>query len=393
MPDDRVAGFTETPLSRAQALSPLVAAAADAIEAGRRLTEPVVAALHAAGLFRLLMPRSVDGAEVSPLVFLDVVEVLAAADASTAWCVSQTSICSMAAALLEHEDARALFAEPGSLLAWGFAPDVRAMPEGDGYRISGTWAFGSGTHHATSLGGTCTLTDAEGTPLRDEAGKPVTRMLLFPAEAATMRDVWQVMGLRGTASDAYTVADLLVPASHVIRLGDPARPHAPGPLYRLPHDSLWSSGFATIGLASAGAMLESLQAAAREKTPRGFKQKLAETAAVQALVAQCDARLKSARLLLRQAMSVLWAEAQGGAVALPARMAMRLAASHAIDQAEWVASACYRAMGTTAVFQAQPFERRFRDVHMVTQHAHGRHSHYETVGQFMLGLTPDLAFL
>jgi alkylation response protein AidB-like acyl-CoA dehydrogenase len=390
----RRAAAGDDPLARAQRLSPLIAAEADAIEQQRRLTEPVVAALHAAGLFRLLMPVSVGGEEVDPIRFLHVVETIAEADASTAWCLSQTSICSMAASLLELDVARRIFADRQAILAWGFAPDARAVASGDGYRVTGKWAFGSGTRHASWLGGPSTLLDADGAPQRDASGKPVMRMMLFPAAAAEMTDIWQVMGLRGTASDAYAVSGLHVPAACSVRLGDAPQPHAPGALYLLPFDLMWASGFATIALGIARAMLQALIAAAREKTPRGFKRPLAETAAVQAMVAQADARLRSARLFLFASLEEIWAGLpRSRAVALDQRMTIRLAASHAIDAAEWVSGACYRAVGTTAVFANQPFERRFRDIHMVTQHAHGRHAHYETVGQFMLGLTPDLAFL
>jgi indole-3-acetate monooxygenase len=58
-----------------------------------------------------------------------------------------------------------------------------------------------------------------------------------------------------------------------------------------------------------------------------------------------------------------------------------------------VVDECYDAAGATAVFASQPFERRFRDIHSVTQHLQGRASHFELVGHFMLGMTPNTAFL
>ncbi len=382
------------PVARARALTVLIGAAAPDIESNRRLTEPVVDALQEAGLFRLLMPHSLGGEEVAPARFLEVVETLAKADASTAWCVSQTSICATAGALLSIEVAREMFGDRRAILAWGFAPDARAVACEGGYRVTGSWSFGSGGHHARWLGGPCTVYGADGEARRDESGRPVTRMMLFPASAVTMSDTWHVMGLRGTGSDAYGAADLFVPEAWSVRLGDKPRPHAGGALYLLPHDSLWAGGFACIALGIARAMLDALIAAAREKTPRGFKRPLAEAAAVQALVARSDAQLRSARAFLFGSVEEVWREVEvSRRVELEQRMTIRLAASHAIDQADHVANACYRAIGTTAVFASQPFERRLRDMHMVTQHAHGRHAHYETVGQFMFGLTPDLAFL
>jgi hypothetical protein len=48
-------------------------------------------------------------------------------------------------------------------------------------------------------------------------------------------------------------------------------------------------------------------------------------------------------------------------------------------------------LGSTAVFRKNAFERRFRDMHTVTQQIQGRQSNYENVGQVMLGLEPDAA--
>ena len=70
-------------VERACALAPEIEARADQVEQERRLPEPVLAALFEAGLFRLLLPRSLDGGEVDPLTFARVMEI-AKADASTA---------------------------------------------------------------------------------------------------------------------------------------------------------------------------------------------------------------------------------------------------------------------------------------------------------------------
>jgi alkylation response protein AidB-like acyl-CoA dehydrogenase len=114
-------------LSRACALAPRIAAAAPQIEAARELTPDIVAALHEAGLFRLLLPRSLRGEELSPEAFVLAVEAIAKADASTAWCVAQTAICSTLAASLRPDVARKVFAER-SLLAWGpFSPRAKAV--------------------------------------------------------------------------------------------------------------------------------------------------------------------------------------------------------------------------------------------------------------------------
>jgi alkylation response protein AidB-like acyl-CoA dehydrogenase len=397
MSDHIAAAQAETalsPVERARQLSTTIAEAASEIDRQRRLPRTLLDRLHEARLFRLLMPASVGGEEVAPLAFLEMLETVARADASTAWCLSQTSVCSMSAALLRADVAQHIFGEKEALLAWGFGPNGRATACEGGYRISGNWGFCSGGHHATWLGGLCAIHEADGTPLRDAAGRPVTRMMLFPQKTATMRDVWDVLGLRGTGSDAYGVTDLVVPEAHSLQFGSLPQSHARGVLYLFPLDSFWASGFASVALGLAQSMLEALAALAREKTPRGFKRPLSESPAIQALVARGDGELRAARLFLCSAVEEAWAEVKASRkLELERRMTIRLAASHAIKVSQTVGDECYHAAGATAVFAANPFERRFRDMHAVTQHVHGRQSHFEVVGQFMLGLTPEIAFL
>ena len=113
-------------LERARALRPTIAAFADRVEAERRLPRPLSDALHEAGLFRMLLPRSLGGAELDPVTFVQVMEEVAQADASTAWVLGQTAGCSMVAAYLRPAVATAIFGPPRGVLAWG--PDRKAPP-------------------------------------------------------------------------------------------------------------------------------------------------------------------------------------------------------------------------------------------------------------------------
>jgi alkylation response protein AidB-like acyl-CoA dehydrogenase len=141
-------------LDRARDLAPRIAAAAEEIERGRRLPDPLVAALHAAGLFRMLLPQRLGGAALDPPTFVQVTEAIARADASTAWVICQTNGCSMTAAYLHPDVARAIFGgEPVGVLAWGPPTTSTAVVAEGGYRLSGTFNFASGSRHATWLGG------------------------------------------------------------------------------------------------------------------------------------------------------------------------------------------------------------------------------------------------
>src|SRR5262245_2963130 len=84
----------ETPpdaVARAHGIVEFLKGCTDRIEAGRALPADVVAALHEARLFRLLLPQSLGGDELHLTTLAQVTEAIAGAGASTAWCLGQAA--------------------------------------------------------------------------------------------------------------------------------------------------------------------------------------------------------------------------------------------------------------------------------------------------------------
>lgn len=379
----------------ARMLAPKIAACADQIEAERRLPQPLLDELIDAGLFRMLLPRWLDGAQVDPVTFVEVLEEISKVDASTAWVICQTAGCSMAAAFLAPDVAREIFGgRPHGILAWGPGLTARAVAVEGGYRVTGTFSFLSGGRHATWVGGFSPIYAPDGTPRRGDDGRPDLRWMLFPVARVTMLDVWHVIGLRGTGSDSFSVSDVFVPEAYTVPRHDEPAPRDPSPLYCFPYVSLFAVGFAGVALGIARSIFDALVALARDKTPRGFKGTLRENGVIQSQVAQAEARLGSARLYLMTSLEEIWqAVERSGRVTLEQRVRIRLATSHAIQQANEVAGFAYHAAGGTAIFMSGAFERRFRDMSALTQQMQGRQDHFESVGQFLLGLDPNTAHL
>jgi alkylation response protein AidB-like acyl-CoA dehydrogenase len=382
-------------VERARALAPAIAAAADETERERKVAASLMKTLHDAGMFRLLLPRSLDGAEIDPVTYVRVIEEVAKADASTAWCFNQNSVCSMIAGYLESAAAREIFGPHDAVLAWGSqGGNGYAQVTDGGYRVTGTWSFASGSRRATWLGAHCPIVERDGTRRVRPGGAADIRTMLFPIEQAIMQDIWHVMGLRGTGSDAYTVKDLFVPDAHAGTRDEPSERRHPSPLYCVPTGSLYAAGFAGLALGIARSMLDELLRLAADKTPRGGKSTLRENAVIQSQVAQAEARLRSARGFLFGSLIDIWRSVvAGGEITFDQRMQIRVASTWAINQAEGVASTAYGAAGSTAIFQNQAFERRFRDIHAVTQQVQGRPAHFETVGAHILGLETDSPFV
>jgi alkylation response protein AidB-like acyl-CoA dehydrogenase len=376
------------PVQRAQALRPLIEAEAQSIEQGRSLTPNVRSALHDAGLFRLLLPRRYEGGEVEPATFVAAVEEIAKADASTAWCVGQGSGCSMAAAYLDPGVVREIFGDAQAVLAWGpVGPNAKATAVEGGYRVNGTWLYASGSRHAEWLGGHCPLVDAQGTPCLGPDGKPAERTVLFRKTNAVIRDVWQVVGLKGTGSDTYTVSDLFVPAQYTFTREAAADRRETGALYRFTTFQLFGAGFAGIALGIARATLDALIQLASVKVPMLAAKPLRDNAVVQSQVACAEAKLQSSRALLMQTLDQMWALASAGeSFTIQQRATLRLAAVHAIHQSKDVVDTAYHLAGGSAIFENQAFERRLRDIHAVTQQVQSQIVNFEVVGQVLLGL-------
>lgn len=381
-------------IARAETVRDAVAAASDTIETTRRLPPDLLDLLHAAGLFRLLLPRSSDGIETDPVTFFHVIETIAKADASTAWCLSQAGGCAMSAAYLDLPVAREIFADPRAVLAWGPGPRVKAVECDGGYRVTGVWSFASGGRHATWLGAHCPIFAADGSPRRDANGEQLERTMLVRTEDVAWTDIWNTVGLRGTASDQFALNDFFVRSDHsIIREFDrECREH--GPLYRMSNHTCYQVGFAGVASGIARSALDTFIDVARNKVPRGMKSPIRDNAVVQSGLAQAEVNLRAARAFLLQSMADIWTDLVAGtSITAAQRVTIRMAATNAIHKAREAVDFAYNAAGATAIFEGHPLERRFRDIHTVTQQLQGRLSHFETVGAFMLGVDADLSFV
>ena len=381
---------------RVSALAPALAAAAHEIDERRELPARIVDRLVDEGFFRLLLPRSLGGAELLPAQYVPIIEAIARVDASTAWCLNQNSGCSMTAAYLAPDVARDIFGGPRGILAWGPGPgEARAVA--GGYNVTATWAFASGSHHASWLGCHVPVTESNGQPRREADGNPVIRTLFFPKSSTKFTDIWHTIGLRGTGSDQYSVTDLFVPEAYSlpsIARNTPEKRREPGLLYSFSSLSMYAAGFAGVAMGCARSTLASFIELARDKIPRGARKTMRDNNVTQSQVGQAEARLSSAYgYLLHSLEAITEAVRQRGHVTLDERMTIRLASTFCIHTALEVTDMLYQAAGATAIFDENPFERPWRDVHSVSQQLQGRQVHFETVGQHLMGLEPDTSWL
>jgi indole-3-acetate monooxygenase len=380
-------------VARAAALVPMIEAASDRIEAERRIAPEVIAALHEAGLFRMLLPASFGGGAADVVAFNQVIETIATADASTAWCLAQQVASTQTASYLEPKVAREIFAGPDGAVAWGPPSGAKAVVVDGGYIVNGRWRFASGSEHCPWLGGHCAVVEADGKPRLDKQGRPVMRTMLFRKDKATFYDIWHVIGLRGTGSNAYEVTELFVPEAYSYWRDLPADRHGDDPLGNIPLLTLYGMGFSGVALGLARACLEAFMKLAEKKKPsptHGAPVLLRDNAVIQSRVAKATGRLQSGRAYLHDMLHEFWQAATANrAPSLEQRAQLRVAITGSMDQARRVVDFAYHAAGADAIFNGSAFERRFRDMHTVTAQGQAHLSNFEGAGQALFGIEPS----
>ena len=377
-------------IERARRVVPMLRQAAARIEQARELPDDLVAALHGAGLFRLLLPKSVGGCEVDLRTHAELLEIVATGDASAAWCLSQGAGCAMAAAFLKPDVAKRLFGPPDAVLAWGAGPQGKATAVDGGYRVTGTWQFNSGCMHATLLGGHSRVFEADGSPRHRRDGRQLERTMILPREKATIDDVWHVLGLKGTGSNTFSVEDLFVPEEETLDRENPAELCERGPLYLFSTSLAYGVGFAAMQLGIARGMLDDLRHLAMTKTPRGATASLRDSPVFQTELARLEARYRAARAYLHMTADDVYRKvAAQNEITLEDRTTMKLASVHTIHEAVEVTAAAYRNAGSTAIFPDGPFEQRLRDAYTASQQTQARVQNFLTIGRCLLGLEPD----
>jgi alkylation response protein AidB-like acyl-CoA dehydrogenase len=350
--------------------------------------------MYAARLFRMLLPHSVGGDEVEPWVYLGAVEEIARHDGSVGWNIFVANSAALIAPFIPLETAKTIYRDPRAVIAWGPPdPQHRATAVSGGYRVTGEWHFASGCRQATWMGAHCHVVEPDGSLGPNRVGRATVRTLLFPKHHATPIHDWNTLGMRGTASEGYTLNDLFVPEEHTGTREDPALRRDTGPLYAFTMQGLYAVGVAGVAFGIARAMLDAFISLATEKAPRGLS-RLADSSVVQADVARREGNLGSARAWLLEILRDIWAHADDLApINTDARVRLRLSCAHAIHTAIEVADYAYKAAGTSAIFPGTPFERRFRDMHTLSQQIQSRDAHFEAVGRILFNGDPDGSFL
>jgi alkylation response protein AidB-like acyl-CoA dehydrogenase len=234
----------------------------------------------------------------------------------------------------------------------------------------------------------------DGAPKVDPTtGQPVAPLAaIFPRLAATIPDTWHTLGMRGTGSADISVKDLFVPdhlTAPVVPLKNPA-PGFEGPLFRM---WPWTAvlGEATVSVGVAAAALDAGVELCKSKTAAFNARPLREQQLPQFQIGKARSLVEASRDTLYRAADAAYDQvASGGGLLLnEPKIRLQLAVAFAAETTAEAVRLVNTATGTSSIRLGQPFERHFRDVHVLLQHTSKNNARFASAGRMMFGFEPD----
>ena len=371
-------------LDIARSLEPLIREHAAALEEGR-IPAPLVAALYDAGVFKAMLPREVGGLEAEPGEWLRLIEELARLNASVGWMAFIQS--GVGLTFLDPERFERFRVRGGGRLILAMSLGRlggKAVKVEGGYQISGRWPFASGSPYATWLGGMSAVCDADGSPLADAAGQPQRLLAIWPADQARLIDTWDGLGLRGTGSGDFEIADLFVPQDQV-NPGFYGAPRYDRALFRMKEMPEVGHGAHALGIASAA--LDSFVATVNSKPAAGSARQTAmgHQQAHQVAFARADVLVRAARTLLHETARAAYADAAAHQeLSLELRVRLREANIFAVRSAKEAVGLIFDMAGSSAVYRGRVIERAFRDINTAANHTNYVETAYAAIGSYFL---------
>lgn len=380
----------------ARRIAPVIREHREEAERERRLSPPVLAALHESGLLRMFTPRSLGGLETDPVTRARVVEEIASQDSAAGWSLVNPLDWAHLCARLPDEGVQEIYSRGANIMiAAQFGRPLTATPVRGGYRIAGQSPFVSNCHDADWISMTALVTKGEDSEGEDN-GEPEGVMAFFPADSCQIIDTWHVLGMRGTGSNDILVNDVLVPKARTFPMVPEFEPgsHYQGPLYQFPVIGIAATSIPPVMLAVARGAIDEVLNLAQAKTPVAASSLLRERASTQTKIAQAEGLLRSARLMLYDALVTTWETTKAGEpLSLSHKADLLLASVQAANSATQAVELVYSVAGTSGIRTSSPLERHFRDIQVLRHHALVAEPRYATVGQVYLGLSPDFPVL
>jgi 3-hydroxy-9,10-secoandrosta-1,3,5(10)-triene-9,17-dione monooxygenase len=362
-------------------------------ERNRQANDRVVRSLIDSGLLKILHAKRFGGYESGLPEFVRVAQVLAQHDVSLSWVYCIIGVHYWWGAFVEPELQEELWGKnPDCVFVDSFAPTGQAEPEDGGFRLNGRWGFLSGLPWAewSAVGAIAPF---------EVGGKPEYLMLFMPKDQYQVLDDWHTMGLRGSASASIEAHNAFVPRHRVFRFSQtietgqaPGLAYNPGRLYRIPIVAGLGISLVPPSVGGAQAVAELFNRSARVRTPRYQQQRQAELVLSQTVFAESMLTLETIEQLLHRCADELTEVGRGERV-LDGVQRVRMFACRAYiaRRAREVVDNLVDIAGARSIFESEPIQRFWRDLHAMGQHvALNYEAGMRNYGRVLMGLDPDV---
>ncbi|MFC9838237.1 3-hydroxy-9,10-secoandrosta-1,3,5(10)-triene-9,17-dione monooxygenase oxygenase subunit [Rhodococcus sp. NPDC127530] len=362
--------MTNEVLRSVRGLLPMIAERADKVDESRRVSEQAIRELGDAGLFKMLQPRRYGGTESNPVHFFEVVRAVSGVCGSTGWLASVLGVHPWHLALFDDRAQRDVWGHDDSVLvSSAYAPVGRLVPVEGGYRLTGDWHFSSGCEHASwaLLGAMVVGTE----------GRPVDFMTaLVPRSDYRIHDVWDVVGMRGTASNEISAEGVFVPDHRIKRNYETAQLRGPGqkvnrgPLYRLPFATLFTTAVAAPGVGVVAGCYERYLTVMRERVRLSLGGgRFVDDQFAQVAVARASSEIDAAMLQMDRNVRELWELAEAGEeLPMSLRLRVRRDQVRATERALDAIDLLFKTAGGSSLSRGNAIERSWRDAHAGSVH-------------------------
>jgi alkylation response protein AidB-like acyl-CoA dehydrogenase len=376
----------------ARGMRDLVRAEAAESERMRTLTGAIVDEMWASGLMSAFNPVAAGGVEPSFAQMIETWIEMAWQDGSFGWIgIANLPSSFAAAAYLSDEGFAEVFTAHDNHVTMGgqFFPNGQGTVVDGGYRLSGSWSFGSGIGHSQYVAaGFFPMDNGEMRWITE--GIPDMQVAVLPREDISFNDGWHVQGLKGTGSYDYSVENVFVPERRTYPLFVREPHRGTSPATRMGLMPVTAAGHASWALGIAKSMLDDVQELAATKFRMSDMASLASRPTFQKGLAHHVASWRAARLLVLDAFTTAEAAVAAGHELTPAlRADMRAAAVYVTDVARSCAEWSHLVAGTSSIREGTRLERAFRDMYTGTQHAFISEKVAIDAAQIWLGIIDD----
>jgi indole-3-acetate monooxygenase len=369
--------MTMTLLEQIQAKAGTITELGMRAEQERALPAELVKELTDLGAFHIFVPKQYDGHELSVIDGCRVIEEVSALDPATGWCLLKGSSTNQMSANWSPELAKEVMTGRDVVVAGSLNPRGIAVKTESGYRLSGHWDWGTATSFAQWVIAGARVMEADG--VTPAAGPPM--IFVVPSRLVTIVDTWDTYGMRGTASNDFTITDAELPEHYAVPAGPPAH-NSPGELFKVPGFMWMTAPHAAVSLGIASGCVAATMQLAVEKTPLMSSTLLKDKASTRDAIGRATALVRSSRSYLYESLNNLW-EADMPTPDLG--LHVHLASTHAVHAAVQAVDLCNSVAGGSSVYSKSPIQRYFRDAHVAATHYLVNADKFASAGRVLLG--------